>query len=111
MRGAEGGEEREAEKVPVRAPLISFWLSKRQQFSTAVGGRGGEERPEIGTYLALSEDKIITAGSALEMQIPRLHSTAGIQGARRGSRRNPASSQSSPPAGSSEAEAAVGHSG
>lgn len=54
------------------------------------------ERPEIRTYTVLPENKIITTGSALEMQIPRLHSTPGIPGARDRSRRNPASSQSSP---------------
>ena len=91
-RGGRGGEG-EGEKVPVRAPLNSSWLSKRQQL---IAGVGGVERPEIGTYTVLPENKIITTGSALEMQIPRLHSTPGIPGARGGSRRNPVSSQSSP---------------
>lgn len=103
-----GGGKGEGEKVPVRAPLNSSWLSKRQQL---IAGVGGVERPEIGTYTVLPENKIITTGSALEMQIPRLHSPPGIPGARGRSRRNPASSQSSPPAGSSEAEAASGPSG
>lgn len=46
------------------------------------------------------------------MQIPRLRSTPGIPGsAGVGAGRNPASSQSFPPAESSEAESASGHSG